>query len=597
MKKIYLFATALVFGSVAFGQTTEPALDKNLEISTIEKQSAANHINSKALGVTFHTDSFNNPAAWTLDNQGQTTPDFGWSIDANSDGWWSAAGITSTSGGNFAELSNGDAQAGTQATNLTYTMTSAAPISLGTYGNQVTLSFEQYGARFNDVQQILVSEDGTNFVPVGDNSNFPVLSSTGGSAYPNPDLKSINLAPYVSASATQIWIQFLWTTAFPSSTSPNAWITYGWYIDDLALTSNPGNDLEVIDAYANTVGLFYYQIPTSQIAPIDFFAVVSKGANDITNAEYTVTMNPGSVTGTTGLFDITSSVFDTVMASVTPSAVGSYTVTSDITHDSIDDIPTNNVIDDVSFEVTPFVYARDNGTSTSTQSNGGDGYELGNLFDIWTDISCWGLDVRIGTGSVIGAEFSIQINEIDANGDFVAIGTSAPFYVDASMINQNKTYTFPFAIPLFANNTYLATVISPTGEVTLARAGSSDPQTTFIYDFPQATWFFTTATPWVRMNFDPSLSVAETAGSIATSEVAPNPTTGNAELSFSLTNAQDVTVTVLDVSGKEISSVALGNKTAGDHTFEINSAAFNAGVYFVNIVSNDGVVTKKLIRK
>ena len=64
-----------------------------------------------------------------------------------------------------------------------------------------------------------------------------------------------------------------------------------------------------------------------------------------------------------------------------------------------------------------------------------------------------------------------------------------------------------------------------------------------------------------------------------------------------MTNAQNVTVTVLNVDGKEMSSVALGNKTAGDHKVDINSADFSAGVYFVNIVSNDGVATKKLIKK
>ncbi|MDG2464519.1 MAG: T9SS type A sorting domain-containing protein, partial [Crocinitomicaceae bacterium] len=106
-----------------------------------------------------------------------------------------------------------------------------------------------------------------------------------------------------------------------------------------------------------------------------------------------------------------------------------------------------------------------------------------------------------------------------------------------------------------------------------------------------------TNTPWVRLNLDPSLGVDEKAGSIAASEVYPNPTTGNSELSFTLTNAQNVSVTVFDVDGKEMSSIALGNKTAGDHKVNINSANFSAGVYFVNIVSNDGVATKKLIKK
>ena len=63
-------------------------------------------------------------------NSGQNPPQYGWSIDANSDGWWSGNGITSTSGGNFAELSNGNAQSGTQAAAVVYTMTTAQPINV-----------------------------------------------------------------------------------------------------------------------------------------------------------------------------------------------------------------------------------------------------------------------------------------------------------------------------------------------------------------------------------------------------------------------------------------------------------------------------------
>ena len=78
---------------------------------------------------------------------------------------------------------------------MVYTLTTSAPIDVialaGT--NQVTLEFEQFGARFNDLQQILYSTDGITFTPIGDNLDKPVLSASGGSAYANPDLKQINL--------------------------------------------------------------------------------------------------------------------------------------------------------------------------------------------------------------------------------------------------------------------------------------------------------------------------------------------------------------------------------------------------------------------
>ena len=122
--------------------------------------------------TTLWQNDFSNPASWTIDNSGQGGGQYGWTIDNVSDGWWAPAGIASTSGGNFAELSNGDPTAGgfgTQALDVIYTMTTSAPINISALGgnNFVSLQFQQYGARFNDLQEIQVSTDGVTFTTVG----------------------------------------------------------------------------------------------------------------------------------------------------------------------------------------------------------------------------------------------------------------------------------------------------------------------------------------------------------------------------------------------------------------------------------------------
>ena len=107
------------------------------------------------------------------------------------------------------------------------------------------------------------------------------MSQSGGSAYANPDLKQINLGTVLTPTNDPIWIRFSWTTNFPnSSTNPNVWITYGWYIDDVRLVTNPDNDLELTDTYWGTEGLHYFNIPTTQVAPIDFQATVFNGGID-----------------------------------------------------------------------------------------------------------------------------------------------------------------------------------------------------------------------------------------------------------------------------------------------------------------------------
>ena len=201
MKKVYL---SLLFAGLGVAYTSAQITQKALpsaEMSRTLPKPATELPTQKALGTTFWQNSFDSPADWTIDNSGQAGGQFGWTIDATSDGWY-ANGINSTSGGNYAELSNGDPTLTTpsQALGVTYTMTTAQPIDLTTSGTNISLTFQQYGARFNDLQEIQVSTNGTSFFAVGDNMDKPVLSAAGGAAYANPDLKTINLDDYRNQS-------------------------------------------------------------------------------------------------------------------------------------------------------------------------------------------------------------------------------------------------------------------------------------------------------------------------------------------------------------------------------------------------------------
>ena len=315
-----------------------------------------------------------------------------------------------------------------------------------------------------------------------------------------------------------------------------------------------------------------------------------------------MTANPGAISSSSTPINLTNYLNDTVVATINPTALGAYTVTSAVTHDSIDDRPFNEAILPISFNITNFMYARDNNVPFGTVTNPDDlgnnilAYEVGNLFDIWADVACWGINARLTTGTPAGTPFTVKLYSVDpSTGDFVYETESAEYISTNAMINNDRPYIFPSAHQLFANTTYLPVVVS-NGNLVLSRGGISDPQTSWFRD-EDGTWFFTTNTPWVRLNLDPSLGIEENAGSIASSQVFPNPTTGNTTLAFTLTNTQEVSITVFDMAGKEMTNMALGAKTSGEHTVDINSNNFQSGVYFVNIVSNDGVVTKKLIKK
>jgi hypothetical protein len=609
MKKVYL---SLLFAGLGVTYTSAQITQKALpsaEMSRTLPKPATELPTQKALGTTFWQNSFDSPADWTIDNSGQAGGQFGWTIDATSDGWY-ANGINSTSGGNYAEVSNGDPTLTTpsQALGVTYTMTTAQPINLTTSGTNITLSFQQFGARFNDLQEIQVSTNGTTFFAVGDNMDKPVLSAAGGAAYSNPDLKTINLGSTL-AGATQIWIRFSWTTAFPSQgTNPNVWITYGWYIDDVKLTTNADYDLELQSNYWGTAFLNYYQIPLAQVAPIDFTAnVFNGGTSAMTNTKLNVDINTGAWTGSSPAATIASLSADSLVVSTqfTPNsaATATYNVVRTLTSDNPDDIPTNNAFAPITFSTTNYVYARDNNVTTGSgsTSNGTDGFEAGNLFDIFTDQTATSIIVKLAggaNGTALGTEIFAKIYSIDPNtGDFVYEGESDPYVVVAGNTNTNLNLPLNSPVNLIAGNTYLAVVGSFGTGLKIANAGTSDPQTSFFLDMLDGTWYYQTGTPYVRLNFDPSGGVEEMEGTVSKATVYPNPSIGTTTVDYSLANAADVTIQLTDVSGKVIASWNEGTQEAGDHSLSFDAASFNSGIYYVTISSEGSVVTKKFVKK
>lgn len=616
MKKVILSAVVFASSMLANAQKT-PKLQTFQDLVKVPTHAGPIASNEKSLGVTIWSDDFSTPANWTVDNNGQTGIDFGWNINNVSDGWWSTAGINSTSAGNYAELVNGDptANPATQALNVVYTLTTAAPIDVAALGgsNQISLQFKQYGARFNDLQEMLISVNGTTWVSVGNNSDKPVLSASGGSAYTNPDNKTINLAAALSqlspgVTPAQLWVRFQWTTNYPASaTNPNVWITYGWYIDDVKLVTNPTNDLAITGSDWGSVGLHYYQIPTAQVAPIDFSAdIFNGGVNNQSNVKLNVNVNSGQFLGSSAPVSIVSldTTTVTVATPFTPAAtVGTYTVTRNITADSTDDVPTNNQLADLSFNVTNFIYARDNNTISGSTSNGTDPFETGNLYDIYQDDLLKAINVRLpnGTnGATVGTEIYTRLYSIDpVSGDFVFESESSPLVLAANNLNTNLVIELDPYVNVTAGTTYLAVVGAYSSGLRVSNAGTSPAQTSFLLDgndITTSTLFYQTSTPYVRLNFDPVLGL-DNQEQVQQVVIMPNPSNGVASLQFDLLNPSDVAISVLDVSGKEVQNTQMNQLTAGTHDVTLESTKWNSGVYFVTIVSNGTTMTKKFVKK
>ncbi len=497
MKKNYVLICIMFYTSLGIAQQQSP----DMVVETI-KAIHAQHIvpsntpvSTSSSSAPFWTNNFSNPSDWVLDNDGQNPPNYGWSIDANVDGWFftTSGGPQAPASGAFAECNNGNPTvgAGTQALGVTYTMTTANPIDVNSYigSANATLSFQDKGARFYDLGEVQVSTDGVTFVTVEDNMHYPMLAQSGGTWH--DEVRTMNIQPYIAANPSSVWIRFSWTTAVPSqSTNANVWITYGWMIDDVALTETPAHDVD-IDGYnfggwltnnpttTGDMGIPYTFNPISQLAnnPYTMEAdVINKGASVQNNCKLHVAVEESGM----GLVHFDSSAAttlqpgDTTLYSIsnsyTPSNSGQYWFNfwgnSDST--STDTVVRGSIVTDT-------IYGRDKDWNNSG-SNIGNGLYLGrscganilaNAFEIYASTTVTSISFFVNDESVAGAVLNVELYEYDPTATSISssppmlLSESDPYALQPQDIANWKTLSLLTSIPVFpgtGNVAYLAAV-------------------------------------------------------------------------------------------------------------------------------------------
>jgi hypothetical protein len=245
----------------------------------------------------------------------------------------------------------------------------------------------------------------------------------------------------------------------------------------------------------------------------------------------------------------------------------------------------------LNFSVTDYIYARDNGSVSGNTSNGDEGFEAGNLFDIFQDQELKAINVRLaggGSGTTVGTEIYAKIYEIDPQtGDFVYLAESDPFIVASNNLNNNLVMELQTPVLLSANSTYLAVVGSYTSGLKVTNAGTSEPLTSFFYDWANTTWYYQTSTPYVRLNFDPSISIEEKPEVNFT--IFPNPAQESVMVIIENGFAGSIKYSIKDISGKEISS--------GSFIDEISISEYKSGIYFFELISENGIFVKQFVKK
>jgi len=83
--------------------------------------------------------------------------------------------------------------------------------------------------------------------------------------------------------------------------------------------------------------------------------------------------------------------------------------------------------------------------------------------------------------------------------------------------------------------------------------------------------------------------------SIVLKDCYPNPFNSSTRLSFDLPSAENVTLTLFDLAGRNVATLAQGNYTAGVHSVLFNAHDLASGTYFYRLQAGDFRDTRKMI--
>jgi hypothetical protein len=587
MKKIYVCLIGLFAVGAVNAQKSATVLDSKK--NPFIQQKAPKGKFDQLKGVTLWSNDFSNAADWATDNDPAGTPPHtagDWSIvtDVNAApvAALNPAGHTTAANG-YAIIDSDAAGSSSSQNAIIYTV---APIDLSA-NPQVVMTFQQTHRRYAESTYVIYSLDGgATWGEVEVNAGMTVNTNT-----TNPAQVQVDLSSAIGGQAA-VHIGFKYTGQYD-------WF---WAVDDVKLMTPDDYDLAIVGAYWGSTGFWgarlpYYQIPLPQIAPIDFSGVVSNlGALTQNDVVFTAALASGAYTGTSAPGTLTNGATDTLDATTQltpPASVANHVVNLSVSSSATDAAPANNSITNAAtIAVNNYVYARDLGTYASGSYNQGLGFEVGNIFDMYASADLSTIDLFVHPVAVAGAEIYVKLYSIDAaTGDFVFVDESAPYTLTTANLGQTISLPLSAPVTLNANESYLVVAGSngdggASNDLVVGTAGVSEAQTSFYLDLTDNTWYYTTSTPMVRMNFSPAN--VEEVNSINLS-VYPNPAADVITVSSALTEG---TIKVTDVSGKVVKTTELNGLST-----TINTTGLNNGVYYVTVSNGTATSTEKVVIK
>ena len=596
MKNVYIGLASILASGFVFGQkvTTNPMNDK--KIQTFESK-AKKEINAEPKGITLWSSDFSVPADWVTSNApapggspGHTAGDWSITTDVNAAPRPELTPAAHTSAANGYAFIDSDGAGATETQNAKIVTANSINLS----GQPlVVLVFQQTHRRYLESTFVVYSTDG-GAVWQEIEVNVGMATSTNST---NPQTVQVNMSAYLGNQAN-VKIGFKYIGQYD-------WF---WAVDDVKLMTPDDYDLSMDGGYWGSTGFWgarlpYYQIPLAQLAPIDISGIVSNlGALAQTDIVFTAALASGAWSGSSAASTIAAGALDTLSlpSALTPPALAAtHVINFSATSGAVDAAPANNSLPAAAtLVVNNSIYARDKNNVSGGSYNAGFGFEVGNIFDIYTTAPLSAIDVYINDAAEVGTECYVKLYSIDATtGDFVYVDESNAYTLTANDLDGIVTFSLAAgAFTLNAGESYLVVAGSNgdgglTNDLVVGTSGNSAIQTSFYLDLTDNTWYYTTSTPMVRMNFS-AAGIEDNDASFGLN-VYPNPAENEANISVSVENA-NVAVTLTDLSGKVVYNNNLGTVN-GTKNVTINTGNFANGIYMVAVNSNGNISTKKLV--
>ena len=81
---------------------------------------------------------------------------------------------------------------------------------------------------------------------------------------------------------------------------------------------------------------------------------------------------------------------------------------------------------------------------------------------------------------------------------------------------------------------------------------------------------------------------------VNTISIYPNPVNDIATLSFTTTEKSKTAINITNILGEIVYSKQIGTLTSGQHIMPISTSGISEGMYFVNLITNNKIITKKI---